>query len=217
METSNEISSEGLGTLTLNLGHWPTMVAITFLACMGLPVQAASQQSSIALEAGVIEYDAGGDQTYPLYTLRAGREVLPWLRLGLGMSLGSIGDIPRGPAFISGGSETLWRAFATGTAVTHRPFRKGGVPLLDRLSPEAGIGIGVVHSDGLEVDPAAFSNPFIAVEDQPTGLAVGLSLGIGIEASTAVVLRGTAWYWSDHLWGDALNDFELTGGIQVRW
>lgn len=190
----------------------------------GLPVAAHGQKNSVALEAGVIEYDAGGDQTYPLFALWGGREVRPWLRLGLGLSLGSIGDIPRGVFFDSTGveevftgSETLWRGYATATAVTHRPFRSSGIPLFDLLSPEVGVGLGIVHSDGLTLNPGVFSDPFIAIEDQPTGLALGLSLGIGIEISTAVVLRVTTWYWSDHLWGDALSDFELTGGVQVWW
>lgn len=198
--------------------------ALTLLVPAMVPVHAAAQENSVAVEIGVIEYDAGGDQTYPLYALWGGREVRPWLRLGLGLSLGSIGDIPRGVFFDSTGveevftgSETLWRGYATATAVTHRPFRSSGVPLFDRFSPEAGVGLGIVHSDGLTLNPGISSDPFIAIEDQPTGLAIGLTLGIGIEITTAVVVRVTTWYWSDHLWGDALSDFELTGGMAVRW
>ena len=181
-----------------------------------LPEQAAAQKSSIGFEAGVIEYDAGGDQTYPVFTLQGGRAVLPWLRVGLGLSMASIGEIERS-WLIPGGSETLWRAYATGIAETHRPFQESGVALLDRISPEGGVGLGVVHSAGVEVNPAVLSDPFFAIEDQPTGLAVGLSLGLGIEISTAVTLHVTTWYWSDHLYGDALSDFELTGGVAVRW
>lgn len=195
------------------------LAAVTFALLMSavLPVHAVAQEYSVALEAGVIEYDAGGDQTYPLFTLRGGREVLSWLHLGLGLSLGVIGEIPRGPAFVSGGSESLWRLFANATAVADRPFRSSGIAVLDRLSPEGGVGIGVVHSAGIEVNPDVFADPFNGIEDEPTGLALGVSLGLGIEVSTAVALRVTTWYWSDHLHGGALSDFELTGGVAVRW
>lgn len=190
--------------------------AASLFACLGHTNRAIAQQYSVSVEGGVIEYDAGGDQTYPLFTLRVGRELGPWLRVGLGLSMAPIGEIERS-WLIPGGSETLWRAYATGTAVAHRPFRNSSVALLDRISPEGGVGLGVVHSAGVEVDPAVFSDPFFAIEDEPTGLALGLSLGLSIEVSTTVALRVTTWYWSDHLYGDALSDFELTGGVAVRW
>jgi len=169
------------------------------------------------LEAGVIEYDAGGDQTYPLFALKGAREVLPWLRVGLGLSLGVIGEIPRGPAFVAGGSESLWRLFASATAVATRPFRNSGIPILDQASPEGGLGIGVVHSSGIEVNSDVFTDPFNGIEDQPTGLALGASLGMGIEVVRNVSLRVTATYWREHLYGGGLDDFELTGGVAVRW
>lgn len=204
--------------------RWRCSILLGCLTLGILPVAADAQKNSIAFEFGVIEYDAGGDLTYPLYVLHGGREVLPWLRLGIGMSLADIGDIPRGVYFdstgmqvIFTGSETLWRGYATATAIAHRPFRTSGVPLLDQLSPEAGVGLGIVHSAGLTLNPDVFSDPFNGIEDQPSGLALGISLALGIEISTVVALRVTTWYWSDHLWGDALDDFQLTGGVAVRW
>jgi hypothetical protein len=203
--------------MILGPAAWPAAAALSLLAILGSPGEVAAQQNSIALAAGVIQYDAGGDQTYPLFTLRGGREVLPWLRLGLGVSLGTIGEIPRGPAFLSGGSESLWRFFTNATAVADRPFRNSGVAIFDRVSPEGGVGVGVVHSAGTEVNPEVFADPYNGIEDQPTGLALGVALGIGIEISTNVSLRVTGTYWRDRLYGSTLDDFELTGGVAVRW
>lgn len=178
---------------------------------------AGAQERSVILEAGIIEYDAGGDQTYPTFSLRGGKEVLPWLRVGLGLSYGAIGEIPRGPAFEDGGDESLWRFFGTATAVADRPFRKSGIAVVDRMSPEAGVGIGVVHSSGLEINPEIFADPFNGIEDEPTGLALGLTLGLAFEVSTPVSVRGTFAWWRDQLYGSTLDDFELTGGLQYSW
>jgi hypothetical protein len=128
-----------------------------------------------------------------------------------------IGEIPRGPAFISGGSESLWRLFANATAVADRPFRNSGIAVLDRVSPEGGLGVGVVHSAGTKVNPEVFADPYNGIEDQPTGLAFGASLGLGVEVSPKVSLRVTAAYWREQLYGGALDDFELTGGVAVGW
>jgi len=196
---------------------FPRIIFVGFLACLSVPCHAAAQQNAIALEAGIIEYDAGGDQTYPSFTLRGWREVLPWLRLGLGVSLGAIGEIPRDSAFEDGGSESLWRFFTTATAVSHRPFRNSGIAVVDRMSPEIGFGIGVVHSSGLEVNPEIFEDPFNGIEDEPTGLALGAALGLAFEVDPRWAIRLTGGYWSDHLYGGALDDFELTGGVQLGW
>lgn len=187
------------------------------IASIAVPRNAVAQKNSVSFEAGVIEYDAGADEAYPLFTLRGGREVLPWLRVGVGLSMGLIGEVPRGPEFESGGSETLWRGFFSATAFSKRPFANSGIAILNLISPEAGVGVGVVHSAGLTIIPSELSDPYSGIEDQPTGLALGVTLGLGVELSSSVSLRFTGGYWSDDLYGGTLDDFELTGGVQVRF
>jgi len=195
----------------------PRTLALVLLALLLGGARAEAQTGSLIVEGGIVEYDAGGDQTYPSFSLRGGKAVLPWLRLGLGLSLGVIGDIPRGPAFEEGGSELLWRLFAGATAVADRPFRNSGIAVFKGMSPEFGVGIGVVHSAGLEVDPEIFSDPFNGIQDQPTGLSLGVNIGLAFAVSNRVAVRGTLGYWYDQLYGGGLDDFELTGGLQFNW
>ncbi|MEZ4412429.1 MAG: hypothetical protein R2910_05550 [Gemmatimonadales bacterium] len=187
------------------------------IASIAVSNNAMAQKNSVSFEAGVVEYDAGADETYPLFILRGGREVLPWLRIGVGLSMASIGEVPRGPEFEPNGSETLWRGYLTAVAVSNRPFAHSGIAVIDLISPEAGIGIGVVHSAGLTVNTDALSDPYSGIEDKPTGFAIGFTLGLGVELSPKVSLRATGGYWSDDLYGGALDDFELTGGVQLHF
>lgn len=195
----------------------PIVFLLAAVACSGAVEAAGAQTRSIIVEAGIIEYDAGGDQTYPSFSLRGGKEILPWLRVGVGVSLGIIGDIPRGDAFEAGGSEDLWRFYGTATAVADQPFGNSGIAVLKGMSPEFGIGIGVAHSAGLEINPDIFDDPFNGIEDQPTGLALGASIGLRFPVSHSLSIRGTVAYWREQLYGGALDDFELTGGLQFNW
>jgi hypothetical protein len=103
----------------------------------------------VGVRGGLLSYDAGGDQSYPMLQITAERTVAPHLRLGVLGSWAHVGEVSR-PWVRAGSDERVFRGVATAGYEAARLF--AGVPVLKHLTPVFSAGLGVVHSAGVETD-----------------------------------------------------------------
>jgi opacity protein-like surface antigen len=191
------------------------LILWVILALSLVPVAARAQATQVGVRGGLLSYDAGGDQSYPMLQITAERTVAPHLRLGVLGSWAHVGEVSR-PWVRAGSDERVFRGVATAGYEAARLF--AGVPVLKHLTPVFSAGLGVVHSAGVETDFSQYQNdPFFGITNQRTGFTYGGGLTLELPVVSRAIVSGTFQYWRDKLYGGRLDNFDQALGVAWRF
>ena len=189
-----------------------TLLVLLLIVASGT---ANAQMTQISARGGLMFYDAGNDNSFPMLQLVFEHTVVPHLRLGLVGSWSHVGKVAK-PWIAAGSDERVLRGAVTiGYEATHLFSR---VPLLKGVSPVFSAGIGAVHSAGVQTDFSQYQNdPFFGITDQRTGLTYGGGLTLERPVTSHAVITASFLYWRDKLYGGRLDNFDQVLGIAWRF
>ena len=189
-----------------------TLLMLVLLIASG-PVQA--QTTQISARGGLLFYDAGNDNSFPMAQLAIEHTIAPHLRLGLIGTWSHVGHVTK-PWIAPGSDEHLLRGVVTaGYEATNLLSH---VPLLGGLRPVFSAGLGVVHSAGVETDFSQYQNdPFFGITDQRTGLTYGGGLTLERSVTPHAAITASFLIWRDKLYGGRLDNFDQVLGFAWRF
>jgi hypothetical protein len=162
-----------------------------------------------------MQYDAALDDRFTAWGVQLAYAISPTVRLGASGTTAQIGDVPRDWVLPSS-SERVYRVSAFAEIVAIDPLRQGRVPVLDRLDFTLRGQVGVFHSSGVTVDPdLPFGQPFFGITDTPTGLALGLGVGVEYGPMGPVRIISQLNVWRDQAYGGSLTNPDVMFGISI--
>jgi len=174
-----------------------------------------AQTTQISARGGLLRYDAGNDNSFPLLQMAFEQRVGPHLRLGVVGSWSHVGQVAK-PWIARGSNETLLRGAVTAGYEATNLFAH--VPLIRGVTPVFSAGLGVVHSAGVQTDFSEYQNdPFFGITDQRTGLSYGGGLTLERPVTSHALITASVLVWRDKLYGGRLYNFDQVLGVAWRF